>query len=293
MFENIKVPEAFKKSITTVLSQNRLSHAVIIEGADADLTFAAAKEIAAYLQCTSTQRPCWVCSICVKCEGEAHPDIHFIKRKTGSPLIKVDEIRELKKLATVLPNDSEKSIFIIEDAQNMNVQAQNALLKIFEEPAKHVCFILTCRTKSPLLDTIISRATCYYIGEESRNEQEKQSSQSEALASELMDIYVSSNEFEFLKKTAVFQKDKQLFKSVLEGVLPIIRDAMILKSGGTETISSHKECAQKMSNALTQRKIIDILNAVKLMIEQAENYANHNLLTTRFCSVLYSIKTSN
>ena len=113
MFENIRVPEEFKKSITTVLSAGRLSHAVIIEGADADITFAAAKEIAAYLQCTSTQRPCRVCANCLKCDSESHPDIHFIKRKSGAAVIKVDEIRELKKLATVLPNDSEKSIFII------------------------------------------------------------------------------------------------------------------------------------------------------------------------------------
>ena len=291
MFENVNVTSSFKKSITSALSQGRLSHAVILEGGNADDCINTAKQIAAYLQCTASHKPCGVCADCVKNASGSHPDVHILEKQAGANAIKVDEIRTLKKKATVLPNEAAKSVFIINSAEDMNPQAQNALLKIFEEPSAHVCFILTCRTKSPLLDTIISRATCYYIGG-AEIDSDCDSSVYEQ-AAEMLNIYVTSDEFEFLKKTAVFLKNKSLFKQTVNAMMPIVRDALILKSGGKDISDKNRSVAEKFCNTFTLKKIISLSEQLQIIYEQTENAANHNLLITRFCSVLYSIKTAN
>lgn len=291
MFENINVSPSFKKSISTALSQGRLSHAVILEGGNIADALSAAKQIASYIQCTASHKPCGVCANCVKNSSGSHPDVHILEKQSNANAIKVDEIRELKKKATVLPNEAAKSVFIINSAEEMNVQAQNALLKIFEEPSPHVCFILTCRTKSPLLDTIISRATCYYLGggENTADYDETVYNQ----AAELLNVYAVSDEYEFLKKTAVFVKNKNLFRQTLKAMLPIVRDALILKSGGRDISDSNRRLAEKFCNTFTLKKIINLSEQLQILSDQAENSANHNLLITRFCSVLYSIKTGN
>ena len=291
MFENVHVADSFKNSITTALLSGRLSHAVILEGAKENTALSVAKEIATYLQCSSKNKPCGVCSNCIKNRNGSHPDVYVLEKEPDSTMIKVKAIRELKKRATVLPNDSAKSVFIISGAEYMNEQAQNALLKIFEEPAGHVCFILTCESKSALLETIISRATSYYLGEHKTDSISKTDNKASELATELLGIYVAESEFDFLKATAVFQKEKKLFKNVIEAMIPIVRDALVLRSGGKTMLSDETDIPQKIQTVLTQSKIIKLIEQLQLLSEQLSNSANHNLIITRFCSVLYSIKT--
>ncbi len=289
MFENINVTDSFKNSITKALALGRLSHAVILEGVNEEDGVLIAKEIAAYIQCTGEIRPCGVCNSCVKSKSNSHPDIHVLTKKTGDKEIKVDEIRDIKKRATVLPNDNGKSVFIIAGAEYMNLKAQNALLKIFEEPAEHVCFILTCESKSSLLETVISRATVYSVSQSSKTQQNEKAVQ---ISIELLETYVTASEFEFLKKTAVFQKDKPLFNDTLVCMIPFVRDALILASGGKNLVTDNKVLCEKMQAVLTQGKIIRLLETLQLLIEQANAAANHNLIITRFSSALYSIKNS-
>ena len=172
----------------------------------------------------------------------------------------------------------------------MNPQAQNALLKIFEEPAKHVCFILTCPSKSSLLETITSRATAYFAGEDSGEDAGESAEKSKQLAAELLLSMATENELQFMKKTAVFQKDKSLFVSVLKNMQPIIRDALVLASGNKNLISGEKEASEKLKNALTQKKLMLLLTEIQSLRDTAENAANHNLALTRLSALLYSIK---
>ena len=144
MFDSLKVTAGFKNSITQALKSGRLSHAIILEGSDDETRFLAAKEIAAALMCQQDNAPCGVCSHCMKCDRLIHPDLHILEKESDSTMIKVDAIRSLKTKALLFPNEAKKSVFIIRQANLMNPQAQNALLKIFEEPAPHLCFILTC-----------------------------------------------------------------------------------------------------------------------------------------------------
>ena len=288
MFENIAVIPSFRNAVSSAIASGKLSHALIFEGSSKDTRLALAKETAKAILCKSDNKPCNSCSACHKTDSGSHPDLHIID-KDGA-MIKVDEIRDVKDKAKVFPNDGNKSVFIICEAQNMNPQAQNALLKIFEEPASHVSFILTCPSKSSLLDTITSRATAYFSGEEESEETSESSQKAKELASSLLMSLATENELQFLKRTAVLQKDKPLFIAVLKNMEPVIRDALVLSSGGKAFISGETDLYQKLRSTLTQKKLMLILGQLQSLRDSVENSANHNLALTRLSSILYSIK---
>lgn len=189
MFEGIAVSDSFKNRMESAVQSGRLSHALILEGGDSETRLSAAKEIAKAIVCTSDgDKPCGKCTGCKKCDSMSHPDVHFLFKDDSVANIKVDQIRQLKHDAMLLPNDCDKSVFIIHEAQYMNPQAQNALLKVFEEPADYVTFILTCNSKSAFLETITSRATDYILSNEEKNENDEQLAEAYESACELISL---------------------------------------------------------------------------------------------------------
>lgn len=290
MFNDLKVTDSFRNSISLALKNGRLSHALIIEGSDDETRFAVAKEIAAAIMCESSMKPCGICQHCVKCSKEIHPDLHISEKEADSTMIKVDAVRKLRDKVLLFPNEAKKSVFIIRQAQLMNTQAQNALLKIFEEPSPHICFILTCPSKSAFLDTIISRATLYSVGEEIIESSGKEERAAD-IANELLISFARENEFSFIRKTAVFQKDKQLLKQVVFEMIPIVRDALIVQSRGKEILSAYGDTARMLAQCLTQKKVLRILTLLGEFYDSLQFSPNHNLAITRLSSILFSVKS--
>ena len=101
--------------------------------------------------------PCLDCPACDKVLEGKCPDIRFIGRE-GKASIGVDAVRFLRQDVLIPPNDLDTKIYIIEDAETMTVQAQNALLLTLEEPPPYVLFLLLCDGADALLETIRSRA---------------------------------------------------------------------------------------------------------------------------------------
>lgn len=101
--------------------------------------------------------PCGICPACRKLLDGNCPDVRFIGRD-GKASIGVDSIRFLKQDVLLAPNDLDTKIYIIEDAETMTAQAQNALLLTLEEPPSYVLFLLLCNGADGLLETIRSRA---------------------------------------------------------------------------------------------------------------------------------------
>ena len=73
-------------------------------------------------------------------------------------MIGIDKIRAMRQIAPIRPNDLDFHVFIIRDAHNLTVQAQNALLKLLEEPPGAAFFFLLCDNAASLLSTVRSRA---------------------------------------------------------------------------------------------------------------------------------------
>ena len=164
-------------------------HAYILAAADERLRGEETLSLAAAMLCTSDgARPCGVCRDCRKAEKGIHPDIITVARLTdekGKPRreIYVDQIRDVAADAVVLPNEAECKVYIIRDADTMNAAAQNALLKVLEEPPRFVSFLLVAASASALLETVRSRCVTVHVG----GEDAAPSAEARALAERFLD----------------------------------------------------------------------------------------------------------
>lgn len=84
------------------------------------------------------------------------PDVTFISAKKSS--ITIDQVREIKMNIFTKPVSQKFKVVIIENAQKLTIPAQNALLKILEEPPAHAIIILEANSQKSLAPTIVSRA---------------------------------------------------------------------------------------------------------------------------------------
>lgn len=138
---------------------------VIISSLSREKALETARRLAAEILCTSEgERPCGRCASCGKIERNTHPDVFFISRLTdakGNPKrdIAVDQIREISADAYILPNEADRKVYIILEAEKMNTSAQNAALKLLEEPPNGAVLLLCTDNPAALLPTVRSRCT--------------------------------------------------------------------------------------------------------------------------------------
>lgn len=141
----------------------KLSHAYIVSSPSEDMRDSLALELAMKALCSDPgRRPCGVCRNCRKVKNGTHPDLVFVRRlldDKGKPKkeIVIDQIRAMIEDAYVLPNEAAAKVYIIVEAETMNVPAQNAALKLLEEPPRGVHFILCTDNPEKLLVTVRSR----------------------------------------------------------------------------------------------------------------------------------------
>lgn len=126
----------------------KLSHAYIVSSASEEEGLKQAVTLASEMLCSGMgKKPCGVCRDCRKIKAGVHPDLGFVRRSLDDKGnkkrdIQVDQIRDMGADAYVLPNEANGKVYIIEEAETMNESAQNAALKLFEEPPDGVHFIL-------------------------------------------------------------------------------------------------------------------------------------------------------
>ena len=139
---------------------NRLPHALILSGPRGSGRRTLAREIAAALLCLSQGEslPCGACENCRRVREGIYPDLHIIAPEEGKSLIPVAKIREMRAEMSLSAVEGSYRIFIIEDAEAMNVTAQNALLISLEEPPDGVVIMLLTASEDALLTTVRSRA---------------------------------------------------------------------------------------------------------------------------------------
>ena len=153
---------ALKEHIGQSIRDGRILHSYLIEGGNGSGKMMLAKQFAAALSCTSTRSgdvaiPCGKCNMCRKILSGECTDVTVIDRGTKAT-ISVDAIREMKRDVYLAPNEADWKIYIIDGAEFMTAGAQNALLKILEEPPRNVVIFLLCERADSLLITVRSRA---------------------------------------------------------------------------------------------------------------------------------------
>lgn len=164
------------------------SHAYIVSAASIDTGMERSMAIAMEILCSGAgEKPCGVCRDCRKVKARVHPDLAIIGRPVDDKgkkkkEIQIDQIRAMGADAYVLPNEAASKVYIIEEAEAMNERAQNAALKLFEEPPAGVCFILCTTNPEKLLITVRSRCMTVRCNVSDDEENEE--------AAELADEYI-------------------------------------------------------------------------------------------------------
>ncbi len=149
-----KIIEYFQNAIT----MDKVSHAYILNGADKSGKMMLAEAFAAALQCEKGgTSPCGECHSCKQAENRNQPDIIYVTHEKPNTLGVEDIRKQLNDDIVIKPYSSRYKVYIVDEAEKMNVQAQNALLKTIEEPPAYARILLLTTNADSFLPTILSR----------------------------------------------------------------------------------------------------------------------------------------
>lgn len=156
-FEQIIGHESIIEHLQNAISSNKVSHAYLIHGEEGMGKKMLTSAFAKTLQCKEKGIiSCDRCKSCLQADTGNHPDIKWVTHEKIS--IGVDDIRlQVNADIQVKPYDSSYKIYIIDNADKLTEQAQNALLKTMEEPPEYVVIVLLVSNINVILPTILSR----------------------------------------------------------------------------------------------------------------------------------------
>ncbi|MCM1091216.1 MAG: DNA polymerase III subunit delta [Butyrivibrio sp.] len=157
-FTDIIGQEQIKEHLQNALTSKKISHAYIINGEKSSGKEYIARVFAMALQCEKGElEPCHECHSCKQALSDNQPDIIFVGHEKPNT-ISVDDIRmQVNNDVAIKPYSSPYKIYIINDAEKMTQQAQNAILKTLEEPPEYAVLLLLTTNVNALLPTILSR----------------------------------------------------------------------------------------------------------------------------------------
>lgn len=293
-FEKIKGQNFAKKYLTNSIKSNMVSHAYMFEGPNGIGKNTMARELAAIL---------------LEMENLFNsPD--YIEIKPDGNSIKIAQIRKLQSDILVKPYKSYK-IYVIDEAQKMTVEAQNALLKTLEEPPKYAIIILITDNKESLLDTIKSRCEIIkftpipmqevasyltmngidskrasLLANFSRGSMKKAIELSESEEFNLMreevqkyvETFLNGNLIEIMDIQSNIEKYKDQITNVLDLLINYFRDIMMVKENVDNSMIINLDrliFVKNMSNKTTYSqlsKIIDIIEETKNKLRSNCNF---------------------
>lgn len=157
-FTDIIGQEQIKEHLQNALSSKKISHAYIINGEKSSGKEYIARVFAMALQCERGEvEPCQECHTCKQALSSNQPDIIFVGHEKPNT-ISVDDIRlQVNNDVAIKPYSSPHKIYIVNEAEKMTQQAQNAILKTLEEPPEYAVILLLTTNVNALLPTILSR----------------------------------------------------------------------------------------------------------------------------------------
>lgn len=159
-------PQQFDRFVR-ILEQNQLNHAYLFSGYFGSLEMALF--LAKSLFCTDKQGvlPCESCRSCKLIDQEEYPDVTIVR--PINQIIKTERIRELVGQFSQSGIESQRQVFIIEQADKMHLNAANSLLKVIEEPQSEVYIFFLTNDEDKILPTIRSRTQIFQFKKQEAN----------------------------------------------------------------------------------------------------------------------------
>ena len=145
-----------KQRLSSSFAAGKSSHCYLLCGPFGSGKHTLARLLAAALQCSEGNLPCMTCRNCRKAMAGSHPDIITIDAPEKKS-VSVELIRQMQTDAYIRPNEGSRKVYLIPRAMDMTDAAQNALLKLMEEPPSYAVFLLLTDNAEKLLPTVRSR----------------------------------------------------------------------------------------------------------------------------------------
>lgn len=317
--------DIIKNTVRSMVIKERVVNSLLIYGEKGLGKKTMADYISAALLCEKGEGiPCGECKSCKMILHKTHPDVIYAVPSGKSGNYKIDTLREIVQNAPIMPNEGKFKIYIIADMDNTLVSAQNALLKLIEEPPDHCVIILTASSRSSLLPTIISRVVSLSVHEVSKHSCEKALAElgydkdniqkavdilggnigkcksylngedivdAVTTTKNITDAVISGDEYIMLKEFSELIGDKAMTVMVLNLLCEVIRDAMSVSAGCDEKIliSTYKSGAVKLSEHISKMKARKIYLAITKYIERINSNGNLSLALNALCSEIKEI----
>lgn len=307
-----------KEKLLSEIASGKLSHAYLIEGGEGCGKTYFARFAAAAVLCTGDKPPCGKCPSCVKALAGSHPDLfYFSPDKKAS--MGVETVRDIKKSLFFMPNDGDRKVYIIDDAQKMTVQAQNALLKFIEEPPASVLFFIVADKKESLLPTVVSRTRIISLApsdnadirrflmsesKKSGGEQIDEAinmaegspgkalkllcrdfSRQRQLCLDFMPVLVSTSKSDAMAFLLSMKLNRDGVKEFFTLLMTALADVMNARFGRATRLLS-RDAAAEYAKSITDRKNAYLFDLATEAVVRAEENANINLLLMTFAAKL-------
>jgi len=286
-----------KKSV----EHERLAHAYLFEGERGTGKHQMSLWLAKRLFCTNVtdNEPCNVCNNCTRITLNEHPNVQVIKPEGQT--IKVDQMRRLQAEFGKKGFESQRQIFIISDAEKMNVNAANSLLKFLEEPQAGFLAILETSALGRILPTIQSRCQLIHFTPLSKEQLVKSlqtqgvGAQSALLLASLTNSYekaieFSSDEWFNSAKDAVLTWHRYLEKADLQAFIFVQKKLTPLAKEKEQQFTIFQILLfyfrQQREKELNNLAHLQLINQILELVLQAEQKLRANVAFQNVCEQL-------
>ncbi len=262
--------EYLKKAIAA----NRLPHACILVCEDPERRSLAAGEIALVLLCESQDPPCRKCHACRQVLAGTNPDLIRVTHEKPQTISVGDVRTQISETVGVRPYASRRKVYLLDDAELMTPQAQNALLKTIEEPPEYAVLILLTSNEKMLLETIRSR--CVVLKLESGRETDTDSPQFREDVELLTGLADRDAEQLAADIARIRDRGPDGMRRFLEFARSWLRDLLLYKrTGSTEMLLFAGE-AEKIRRQASEYDLVRLERALEA-VDRAEDRLRYNV----------------
>lgn len=315
-----------KELASHAFDAGHIPHALLIDGPAGSGKRTFARILAQAAVCDGAgEKPCGVCRQCRNALSLHHPDIIEVEGGKGPRSFPIDAVRKVRASAVVGPNDAARKVYLLIHVQNMSEQAQNALLKLIEEPPPYALFLLVCDSRFRVLPTVRSRCMELslapvtedeavsallaqdgglaeqdaraaarmaggLIGQAKKGLYDGSFAASRTFCDSFTTALTGSAPYAFLRLSGMLEKDKSLCDAAL-ALLPLLfRDALAQRDGLPTSLSGCTEQAELLARSLTRTALFALQEEAASAQAALERYANKSLLLTGLFARLWQVK---
>ena len=272
------------KTLTNAVKKNRYSHAYLFEANGNSNALKIAIAFAKMLLCKhnySNNLKCKDCNQCNKIDKNIFSDLKIID--PDGLWIKKEQLDNLQLEFSKKSIESNKKIYIINNAESLNVQASNSILKFLEEPEDGIIAILVTNNIYQLLTTIVSRCQIISLSKENHLSELTEEEQENLC---VINTFIKTLEKEKLNTILYTQKlwhdkfsDRKDYKTAFDLLLVYYKDVLNYKlKRNLELFNDFKESIEDVGNTNSFNKIIYKINTILELKEHIKVNANQNLL---------------